>query len=290
MATVDRQRDALSRAATAIAGADALLVTAGAGMGVDSGLPDFRSAGGFWRAYPRLAELGISFEEMAQPRWFADRPEMAWAFYGHRQQLYRETVPHAGFHTLLRWGESKPGGYFVATSNVDGQFQKAGFPADRVLELHGSIHRLQCTEACSDAIWDAGDTPLDLDIDMATLTARAPLPRCPHCGALARPNVLMFNDVDWSAHVRYAQEAQFARWLGSIRGRRLVIIELGAGTAIATVRMLGERLVAERHPTSLIRVNPDATDEEEPVVPIRLGAAEALQRIEARLSHQSPGS
>jgi hypothetical protein len=54
--------------------------------------------------------------------------------------------------------------------------------------------------------------------------------------------------------------------------------------------MLGERLVAERHPTSLIRVNPDATDEEEPVVPIRLGAAEALQRIEARLSHQSPGS
>jgi len=125
---------------------------------------------------------------------------------------------------------------------------------------------------------------------MKTLTARGSLPSCPHCGALARPNVLMFNDVDWSAHVRYAQEAQFARWLGSIRGGRLVVIELGAGTAIATVRMLGERLVAERHPTSLIRVNPDATDEEEPVVPIRLGAAEALQRIEARLSHQSPGS
>ena len=271
------------RAASLLSSADALLITAGAGMGVDSGLPDFRGSAGFWRAYPALGRLGISFEEMAQPRWFADRPEMAWAFYGHRQQLYRETVPHAGFNTLLRWGETKSGGYFVTTSNVDGQFQKAGFPVNRVLELHGSIHRLQCSEPCSDAIWDASDSSLDLDIDMATLTARAPLPRCPHCGALARPNVLMFNDVDWSAHVRYAQEAHFARWLGSIRGRRLVIIELGAGTAIATVRMLGERLVAERHPTSLIRVNPDATDEEEPVVPIRLGAAEALRQIDSRL-------
>jgi hypothetical protein len=47
--------------------------------------------------------------------------------------------------------------------------------------------------------------------------------------------------------------------------------------------MLGERLVAERHPTSLIRVNPAATDEEEPVVPIRLGAAEALRQIDSML-------
>jgi NAD-dependent SIR2 family protein deacetylase len=267
-------------ASSRLAEADALLITAGAGMGVDSGLPDFRGSAGFWRAYPTLGRLGISFEEIAQPRWFAERPEMAWGFYGHRQQLYRETVPHAGFQTLLRWGEKKPAGYFVATSNVDGQFQKAGFPVDRVLELHGSIHRQQCTEPCSDAIWDAGDSLLDLDIDMQTLTARGPLPRCPHCGALARPNVLMFNDVDWSPGVRYAQEARYARWLGSIRGRRLVIIELGAGTAIATVRMLGERLVAERDRTSLIRVNPDATDSAESVIPIRLGAAEALRRMD----------
>ena len=279
----DRTDRNIRKAASMLSASDALLITAGAGMGVDSGLPDFRGSAGFWRAYPALGRLGISFEEMAQPRWFEDRPEMAWAFYGHRHLLYRETIPHAGFDTLLRWGGSKPGGYFVATSKVDGQFQKAGFLSDRVLELHGSIHRLQCTQPCSDAVWDAGDTLLDLDIDMQTLTARAPLPRCPHCGALARPNVLMFNDTDWSADVRHEQEAHFARWLGSIRGRRLVIIELGAGTAIATVRMLGERLVAERHPTSLIRVNPDATDEEEPVVPIRLGAAEALRQIDSRL-------
>src|SRR5262245_199088 len=91
MVTDDRQRDAIVRAAGEIADADALLVTAGAGMGVDSGLPDFRSAGGFWRTYPRLGQLGISFEQMAQPSWFRDDPAMAWAFYGHRQALYRRT-------------------------------------------------------------------------------------------------------------------------------------------------------------------------------------------------------
>src|SRR5512144_2666139 len=127
----DSTTRSLQQAAFLLSSSSALLITAGAGMGVDSGLPDFRGSAGFWRAYPALGRLGIPFEEMAQPRWFAERPEMAWAFYGHRQQLYRQTVPHAGFHTLLRWGESRPGGWFVATSNVDGQFQKAGFPADR---------------------------------------------------------------------------------------------------------------------------------------------------------------
>jgi hypothetical protein len=43
-------------------------------MGVDSGLPDFRGTHGFWRAYSPLQKLGISFEEMAQPHWFTERP------------------------------------------------------------------------------------------------------------------------------------------------------------------------------------------------------------------------
>jgi NAD-dependent SIR2 family protein deacetylase len=63
----------VQRAADLIANADALLTMAGAGMGVDCGFPDFRSAQGFWRAYPPLERLGLSFEEMAQPHWFIDR-------------------------------------------------------------------------------------------------------------------------------------------------------------------------------------------------------------------------
>jgi NAD-dependent SIR2 family protein deacetylase len=60
--------------------ADAILVGAGAGMGVDSGLPDFRGKSGFWKAYPPLAKMGIEFEEMANPYWFTKNPSLAWGF------------------------------------------------------------------------------------------------------------------------------------------------------------------------------------------------------------------
>ena len=62
-------------AAEAVKDADALFITAGAGMGVDSGLPDFRGNSGFWKAYPPIAKLGKSFSEMANPVWFDKTPE-----------------------------------------------------------------------------------------------------------------------------------------------------------------------------------------------------------------------
>ena len=94
---------ALARAAGAIASAEYLLIAAGAGMGVDSGLPDFRGPQGFWRAYPAFEKLGLRFEEIADAQWFDDDPHLAWGFYGHRLNLYRATRPHEGFEFLLRW-------------------------------------------------------------------------------------------------------------------------------------------------------------------------------------------
>ena len=66
--------ESIQRAAAFIADAGALLIGAGAGMGVDSGLPDFRGDQGFWKAYPRYAELGLNFAELADPRWFKKIP------------------------------------------------------------------------------------------------------------------------------------------------------------------------------------------------------------------------
>ena len=99
------------RAAQAISEAGALLITAGAGMGVDSGMPDFRGPEGFWRAYPAYRALGLRFEEMANPKWFGKDPELAWGFYGHRMTLYRATQPHAGFGILARWAAARRAGW-----------------------------------------------------------------------------------------------------------------------------------------------------------------------------------
>ena len=65
-------------AAQLLANADALLIGAGAGMGVDSGLPAFRGNHGFWTAYP--AYQGQSFADLACPQTFTADPELAWGF------------------------------------------------------------------------------------------------------------------------------------------------------------------------------------------------------------------
>src|SRR5262249_24913953 len=87
--------DDLARAAEVIRQANALLIGAGAGMGVDSGLPCFRGNEGFWKAYPPFRKLGLSFVDLAQPHWFHAKAHQAWGFYGHRRNLYRRTAPHA---------------------------------------------------------------------------------------------------------------------------------------------------------------------------------------------------
>jgi NAD-dependent SIR2 family protein deacetylase len=277
---MDRELErSLDRAAETITQAEALLISAGAGIGVDSGLPDFRGNEGFWRAYPPLKKLGIGFMDMANPIWFKRDPERAWGFYGHRLELYRATEPHDGFRTMHGWGEGLPHGSFVFTSNVDGQFQKADFNRDRILECHGSIHHLQCLEHCGE-ITRADKAEVAVDPD--TFRAAPPLPSCPRCGVLARPNVLMFGDWGWLPERTDAQERRFTDWVGSLGSARLAIVEVGAGTAVPTVRMTSEQL-ARRPGATLIRINV-----REPQVPgdhigIALGGLEALQGIQNRI-------
>ena len=267
-------------AAAAISTADALLITAGAGMGVDSGLPDFRGDRGFWKAYPPFERLGVSFVDMANPTWFVRDPELAWGFYGHRLQLYRDTAPHRGFSILNRWAEDFAHGCFVFTSNVDGHFQRAGYDRDRVIECHGSIAHLQCTEPCRNEIWRGSE--FEVEVDMDSFRAVSGLPKCPNCGAVARPNVLMFGDWHWIPGRTSKQEQRFSDWLAKAAGPKLVVVELGAGSAVPTVRMTSEQIAA-RSGATLIRVNPREPQVRHGNIGLAMDALEALEAIDARL-------
>jgi NAD-dependent SIR2 family protein deacetylase len=264
-------------AANVIAGADALLIGAGAGMGVDSGLPDFRGPEGFWKAYPPYAKLGLGFTDLADPRWFVEDPSLAWGFYGHRMSLYRTTRPHEGFATLLRWAGRMPLGTFVYTSNVDGQFQKAGFDPARVVEAHGSIHALQCLADCGAGVFPAD--PYEVKVDPKTMRATGPLPACPRCEGMARPNILMFGDCAWDHSPSEGQGARLRRWLGTLDGCRLAVVECGAGTAIPTVRRTCESF-ADRLGGTLVRINPREPDVSPGHIPLPHGALESLRAIE----------
>lgn len=269
-----------TQAADLIEQADGLVIAAGAGMGVDSGLPDFRGNEGFWRAYPALRESGLEFRSIASPAAFLSNPRRAWGFYGHRLALYRNTEPHAGFAMLKRWGEWKANGVSVFTSNVDGQFQMAGFDDALLHECHGSIHHLQCNAPCSNAIWDVdGFEPA---IDVASCTLLGTLPACPACALLARPNILMFNDGAWLDQRSARQEVRLQAWLARVR--RPLVIEIGAGSTIPSVRHFSHSVLRE-HNGRLIRINP--TEFSVPTaldVGLPCGALDALMAIDRLLA------
>lgn len=270
----------IERAAALITGADGLIVAAGAGMGVDSGLPDFRGNAGFWKAYPALAAEGTAFMDIASPAAFRDNPRRAWGFYGHRLALYRETAPHPAFGLLRKWGDAMRHGYFVFTSNVDGHFQKAGLDPQRIDECHGSIHQLQCLKPCSPMLWPAAGFEPTVDTTRCELLGE--LPRCPHCGSIARPNILMFDDWDWVDERRARQAMRCRDWLEQVR--RPVVIEIGAGLHIPTVRRFSDRVVL-RHGGSLVRINPRESNLDGMTgVGIAAGALQTLAAIGALLT------
>lgn len=269
----------LSAAARLIDEADSLIIGAGAGMGVDSGLPDFRGPGGFWQVYPALGRAKIRFEEIASPSAFRDDPSLAWGFYGHRLNLYRSTIPHKGFQLLNELTASMPERGFVFTSNVDGQFQRSGFSEQSIVECHGSIHHLQCLDHCSDAIWPASDFTPQIDEEHCRIAND--MPRCPNCGSLARPAILMFSDWNWAEGRTKIQSSRFTSWRR--KANNPVVIELGAGSAIPTVRHFSH----SQH-CPIIRINP--TEHQVPRqgdIGIPTGAQEGILGIWAALSGNS---
>ena len=247
MTTTDSLDEVLARAVQWLRDADGLLITAGAGMGVDSSLPDFRGTHGFWRAYPALQVEGVHFEDIANPIAFRQDPARAWGFYGHRLNLYRRTVPHDGYAILRKWADRMEQGAFVFTSNVDGHFQKAGFAEAQVAECHGSIHWLQCVDVCRAHLWSADEVLAD--VDEAHCRLLSPLPPCARCSAVARPNILMFGDASWIEARTEQQTMHLRNWIAKVRAP--VVVELGAGRAIPTVRYF-----SERHGPRVIRINP----------------------------------
>ncbi|WP_374328711.1 NAD-dependent deacetylase [Azonexus sp.] len=260
-----------------ISTADSLVIAAGAGMGVDSGLPDFRGNEGFWQAYPALGQAGMDFAAIANGETFVCDPLLAWGFYGHRLKLYRASIPHEGFRILKQIGERLEHGCFVVSSNVDGQFQKAGFSADHILEIHGSIHHLQCTQPCSSSIWSADSLAVATD-DANCRWSGEKLPTCPQCGGIARPNILMFNDLAWDSARTDRQQRRWDTWLTKCSNP--VVIEIGAGVDLPSIRAISSSFKRR-----VIRINPrHAAIDRRLGVGLAMGAREALVEIARHLT------
>ncbi len=271
----------ISQSAKILEEAEALIITAGSGIGIDSGLPNYNDPNVFKNLFPKLGLENISFAQMANPAWFTKNPKRAWAFYASLKETYAQTEPHNGYEQLLELAKTKKEGYFIFTSNVDGHFQKAGFDPLRIEECHGSIHHLQCSFPCGDHTWQHGP---DMPYHAENMELSVDPPTCPYCHSIARPNILLYSDWNWAESRTDEQGTRFSKWFQHVHKNKIptAVIEVGAGTTIPTVRYQSERLSSALK-TPLIRINPNNFDVPKDSIGLPLGAKTGINSIFGKL-------
>lgn len=158
----------------AIRTANKVAILTGAGVSAESGVPTFREAQtGLWAEYRP--------EELATSQAFYNNPQRVWDWYQWRRDLIGKVEPNPGHYALAKMEQSLEAGqasFTLITQNVDGLHEQAG--SQNVIELHGNIQRTKCydCEAIVSA-WDPADKPV---------------PHCPNCNGLLRPDVVWFGE------------------------------------------------------------------------------------------------
>ena len=261
--------------------ANALVINTGAGMGVDSGLADYRGNGGQWGQVESDTEKSIF--EVVNPQAFVENPAYSWGLFGQRIKEYAETKPHNGFAILRNWIEIYHLDYFCLTSNIDGHFQKSGFAEENVRELHGTLAYFQSSQPdLTKEVWKnelSGDEILEN-------VANGIFPTCPNSEIKARPNVYMFRDDTYINTKSKEQENRFQAFLDRNKGKNILVFEIGSGPHVQTVRVK-TRMLKTEYGANIVRINPKDYTIKTPHIGIAKGALEALTEIDNYLKNNS---
>jgi NAD-dependent deacetylase len=143
-------------------------VLTGAGVSAESGLPTFRSNGGYWRTH--------RFEDLATPEGFARDTKFVWTWYEERRRAIAQAKPNPGHHALAALEKQKPF-FTLITQNVDGLHELAG--SKNIIKLHGDIWTTRCLKCGKERV------------DRTELTDLPP--HC-ECGGMLRPGVVWFGE------------------------------------------------------------------------------------------------
>jgi NAD-dependent deacetylase len=176
--------DLIKKTAQVIHRSNKVVAFTGAGISVESGIPDFRGAGGLWEKYDP--------SEYATIEAFHANPQKVWTMLKEMGSLLESSKPNPAHQALARLEEM---GHVrsVITQNIDNLHQDAG--NKRVIEFHGTHRKLVCL-TCG-RLYDRGEDRLE------TLP-----PRC-RCTGVLKPNVVFFGEsIPWGAHLEAQQEAK----------------------------------------------------------------------------------
>jgi NAD-dependent deacetylase len=161
----------IDRAAALIAGAKRMVVTTGAGMSRESGIPTFRDApSALWENFDPM--------DLATPEGFLRDPARVWKWYAERREMIARAEPHAGHVALAELESMDWDDFLLITQNIDNLHRKAG--SNALVEIHGNILRFKC---------------FDNHHPVETLPGGDEIPPRCECGSLLRPDVVWFHEM-----------------------------------------------------------------------------------------------
>jgi NAD-dependent deacetylase len=215
--------NAIEKAVQALAGTRRLVVTTGAGMSKESGIPTFRDA-------PNAMWANFDPEDLATPQGFKRNPALVWRWYVDRRKMISQSKPHPG-HFAIAELESLYDEYLLLTQNIDNLHREAG--SKSIVELHGNIFRFKCfdNEHPIDKLPDTDDEP----------------PRC-RCGSVIRPDVVWFGEM--------LDQDDLDRAFAALSTCEVVLV---VGTSGIVYPAAGFPGAAKRMGAKVIEVNPEET-------------------------------
>lgn len=149
--------------------------------------------------------------------------------------------------------------YFIITTNVDGQFEKAGFSKDIIFAPQGDYGLFQCEKPCCDEVFDNKDMidKMVSNIDYESFIIRSEdIPICHKCGGYMSRNLRVDNTFVETPHL--LKQKDYVKFINNSSKEKLVLIELGVGfNTPSIIRWPFDGITAKYPNTSLIRVNMD---------------------------------
>jgi len=239
----------VERLAELVRGERPCVVLTGAGVSTESGIPDFRSPEGIWRRYDPM--------EVATIDAFLADPVKVWDFYAKRIEALRDAEPNDG-HRALAELEERGWVHAVITQNIDRLHARAG--SRDVVEVHGSIASSSCLD-CGAVV------PLE------DVVALLPVPRCPTCERVLKPDVVMFGELLPDAAIERAKRLATEAGLLLVVGSSLEVYPV-AGLPLETLGNGGALAIVNRGSTPYDR---------EAVLTLDGSAAETLRALASSL-------
>lgn len=206
--------------------ADAVIIGAGAGLSTAAGFT--YSGRRFEENFPDFIKK-YGFQDMYSAGFYPfGSAEEHWAYWSRYIYINRYVDGDNGTYKRL-FELVKDKDYFVLTTNVDHQFQKAGFDKKRLFYTQGDYGLFQCSEPCHNATYDNEAAIRAMVARQADMKIPAELiPHCPVCGKPMTMNLRaddsFVQDEGW-----YRASGRYSDFLRGHEGRHILFLELGVG-------------------------------------------------------------